>query len=1191
MTRSLRLLVLGAFCLAYFCCDASKLGTKAGLDEQAAAASLKEETLQSNMLPEEEPVHVTKGPKLTGNKPTKVTPAIEKGPSNELNSTLQCSERQFRCNDGHCIHVSFVCDGEADCSDGSDEHSRECKVTETNCSDDKFRCKSGRCIPKHWQCDGENDCSDGSDEDSEKCLNKTCPSNEVMCKSGDRCIPRGWLCDREPDCPDGSDEKDCKSKVCSSEEFTCRSGTGTCIPLAWMCDQNRDCPDGSDEMSCNETCRSDEFTCANGRCIQKRWQCDRDDDCGDNSDEKGCQATTCDPLKQFACSENYCITSKWRCDGEPDCPDGSDERGCTNPTPPTVNPCLSLEYQCSDRITCIHKSWICDGEKDCPQGDDEMPPICQNVTCRPDQFQCKKDKTCINGHFHCNGKPECSDGSDEVDCAERPAVKCNPKTEFDCGGGMCIPLSKVCDKKPDCPEFQDEPNDKCGKNECLENNGGCSHLCVDTPAGFYCDCKPGYKLVNNRTCEDIDECAEAGSCSQKCTNEIGTFKCECMPGYLRDPRDHTKCKATEGHASLLFARRHDIRKISLDHREMTSIVNDTKSATALDFVFRTGMIYWSDVSEQRIYKAPIDEGSDKTVVVKDQTVTSDGLAVDWIYNHIYFTDIKKATIELTNFDGNMGKILIKDDLEIPRAIALDPIDGWMYWTDWGTTPRIERAGMDGTHRQVIVTYEVKWPNGITLDLVRKRVYWVDAKLNTISSCDYDGSKRTVVLYSADYLRHPFSITTFEDYVYWTDWDKEAVFKASKFNGKDIEPVTAMHMLQHPMTIHVYHPYRQPDGTNHCQAVNGHCSHLCLPAPQINSRSPKISCACPTGLKLMDDGLMCVEDVSVTTTRGPTTTHASSLRPSKGNATSSGKDIEHHPGNIYDSNKSIIASSGKTASSSSHGDNNSSSSTHPSFANSLHIAAICTNLTRIEALIASLKSIKTVNKTVLHRSYFNRRRVRPTTEGPPDDHLLSSEPTTTTSMTTPGDHDYDEHSTTPPQNETETDYDHEADSRQTTEDEGTVEYSYWEYRKRFNMLETLFMDKVVDIGGPDGGNLAIYGNELHASYEYVRWLCRKYQATMRNGTDGTIIKPDVMEPDNGLVAFITIGISTVVVLLLLVGAYFVYKHHVHRNSTSMNFDNPVYRKTTEDQFSLEKNLPNRMYPSTVGEEINAFHYRT
>lgn len=64
---------------------------------------------------------------------------------------------------------------------------------------------------------------------------------------------------------------------------------------------------------------------------------------------------------------------------------------------------------------------------------------------------------------------------------------------------------------------------------------------------------------------DIDECEIPGTCSQICTNEKGSFKCECMEGYLRDPKDHTRCKAVEGHASLLFALRHDIRKISLDH--------------------------------------------------------------------------------------------------------------------------------------------------------------------------------------------------------------------------------------------------------------------------------------------------------------------------------------------------------------------------------------------------------------------------------------------------------------------------------------------------------------------------------------------------------------------------------------------------------------------------------------------------
>lgn len=62
-----------------------------------------------------------------------------------------------------------------------------------------------------------------------------------------------------------------------------------------------------------------------------------------------------------------------------------------------------------------------------------------------------------------------------------------------------------------------------------------------------------------------------------------------------------------------------------------------------------------------------------------------------------------------------------------------------------------------------------------------------------------------------------------------------------------------------MVIHVYHPYRQPDGENHCQAVNGHCSHLCLPAPQINSKSPLISCACPEGLQMLPGELTCVQD--------------------------------------------------------------------------------------------------------------------------------------------------------------------------------------------------------------------------------------------------------------------------------------------------------------------------------------------
>ena len=82
----------------------------------------------------------------------------------------------------------------------------------------------------------------------------------------------------------------------------------------------------------------------------------------------------------------------------------------------------------------------------------------------------------------------------------------------------------------------------------------------------------------------------------------------------------------------------------------------------------------------------------------------------------------------------------------------------MFWTDWGSAGKIERAGMDGTHRQVghsrgvIIHYithvlpqvivppgVVRWPNGLSLDLVMERLYWVDAKLHVIACSNLDGS--------------------------------------------------------------------------------------------------------------------------------------------------------------------------------------------------------------------------------------------------------------------------------------------------------------------------------------------------------------------------------------------------------------------------------------------------------------------
>uniref|UniRef100_A0A1B0A4I9 Uncharacterized protein n=1 Tax=Glossina pallidipes TaxID=7398 RepID=A0A1B0A4I9_GLOPL len=83
-------------------------------------------------------------------------------------------------------------------------------------------------------------------------------------------------------------------------------------------------------------------------------------------------------------------------------------------------------------------------------------------------------------------------------------------------------------------------------------------------------------------------------------------------------------------------------------------------------------------------------------------------------------------------------------------------------------------------------------------------------------------------------------------------------------------------------------------------------------------------------------------------------------------------------------------------------------------------------------------------------------------------------------------------------------------------------------------------------------------------------------------DGSVIATTT-QPDSGYIALIVIGSLLGSSLALGALLYLGYRHCSRRSINSMNFENPVYRKTTEDHFSLEKNLPVRMYPSTVDEE--------
>uniref|UniRef100_A0A803SM43 LDL receptor related protein 1B n=1 Tax=Anolis carolinensis TaxID=28377 RepID=A0A803SM43_ANOCA len=260
--------------------------------------------------------------------------------------------------------------------------------------------------------------------------------------------------------------------------------------------------------------------------------------------------------------------------------------------------------------------------------------------------------------------------------------------------------------------------------------------------------------VRSHAC-DPDPYGMPGGCSHICllSTSYKSRTCRCKMGFILGS-DGRSCKRPKKELFLFYGKGRPgiIRGMDLNTKvadEYMIPIENLVNPRALDFHSETNYIYFADTTSFLIGRQKID-GSERETILKDDLDNVEGIAVDWIGNNLFWTnDGNRKTINVARLEkaSQSRKTLLEGDMSHPRGIVVDPVNGWMYWTDWeedqidDSVGRIEKAWMNGYSRQIFVTSKMLWPNGLTLDYQNNILYWCDAYYDHIEKIFLNGTDR------------------------------------------------------------------------------------------------------------------------------------------------------------------------------------------------------------------------------------------------------------------------------------------------------------------------------------------------------------------------------------------------------------------------------------------------------------------
>ncbi|XP_078694382.1 low-density lipoprotein receptor-related protein 2-like isoform X1 [Branchiostoma floridae x Branchiostoma belcheri] len=364
-------------------------------------------------------------------------------------------------------------------------------------------------------------------------------------------------------------------------------------------------------------------------------------------------------------------------------------------------------------------------------------------------------------------------------------------------------------------------------NACSVSNGGCQDVCLARPGGRTCACRAYFHLQSdNATCAP----PEIKSPSFLWINEVD---------------GKTLLTALEANSSI-------VRSPDFQSLPLTTVMaaRPPSIIVSLDYDIRQGLIFWIDIGMKEIQQVDVRTGM-VTTLLTAISAGAEALATDWINQNLYYTDFNYNRITMVSYglgssSGN-SHIIAETGLDKPRGIAVDPSAGYVFWSDWGQSPKIERSTLSGEDRTAIVESDLGRPSGLVIDHATSKLYFADTERDTIDSCDFDGNNRQQ-FYSLPGT-HFYDITFDGEEILASDWSDTTINFIH-----DSRPLTFVRPRgQNIMAVEFFHESRQPQSQSDCQVNNGGCQHTCV-GDQSGHK-----CLCLADYSLAQDQQTCVKN--------------------------------------------------------------------------------------------------------------------------------------------------------------------------------------------------------------------------------------------------------------------------------------------------------------------------------------------